>query len=290
MPDPSQSPAATVRSTLQSAAQQLKDSSEIETDADCNLEAEILLCHVLEKDRSWLYAWPEHELAAEQQAGFEKLLERRLKGEPVSYITGHREFWGINLVVTSDTLIPRPETELLVETALSCVTQPDANVLELGTGTGAITAALAYENPGWQFLVTDKDPKTLKIAEKNLQKYEKRSHTQISDWFEDLIPEPFDLVISNPPYIEEQDSHLQQGDLRFEPRHALASGPDGLDDIRIITQSCKAYLKSGGFLILEHGYNQGTAVPELFQTAGLRNIQTIRDLSGHDRLTIGQLP
>ena len=276
--------ALTVRQAQQLGKQLLSEIIGI----DHVLEAAVLLAHAVQKDRSWLFAWPEKELSIQQQQHFENYLQRRLKGEPVSYIAGYREFWGLNLKVSPETLIPRPETELLVETALSKVNEAAANVLELGTGTGAIAVALSTERPAWKILATDTRTSTLTIARENFEKYNMKIDSVLSDWFENTPDEKFDLIISNPPYIESDDPHLKQGDLRYEPLAALASGKDGLDAIRKITQQAAAYLTEKGWLMLEHGYNQGEAVFSLFQKSGFSNIETLNDLSGNDRITIGQ--
>ncbi len=256
---------------------------------DAFVEANILLAHTLDKPRSWLFAWPEHDLSEDKLDQFNRFIQRRTQGEPISYITGKREFYSLELKVSTNTLIPRHETELLVDSAFEFVQQPQAMVLELGTGTGAITAALATKKPGWNFMTTDIREETLEIARFNFDKFHLEVQTILSDWFRNVPPQRFDLIISNPPYIESNDLHLQQGDLRFEPQLALASGPDGLDAIRQITSECSEYLNPGGFLMLEHGYNQKTAVQGLFKAAGLKSIETRQDLQGMDRVTIGQL-
>jgi len=257
-------------------------------DTDNALESAVLLAHAVQKDRSWLFAWPEKELSIQQQQHFEKFLQRRLRGEPVSYITGYREFWGMDFKVSPDTLIPRPETELLVETALSKLGTSSAKILELGTGTGAISVALLTERPAWKILATEVNAGTLAIARENFSKYNLEIDSVISNWFENIPHDKFDLIISNPPYIESDDLHLKQGDLRFEPKAALASGKDGLDAIREITQKAATYLTKKGWLMLEHGFNQGNAVFSLLQQCGFSNIETLNDLSGNNRITIGQ--
>ncbi|MBT8439280.1 MAG: peptide chain release factor N(5)-glutamine methyltransferase, partial [Gammaproteobacteria bacterium] len=185
----------TVRQAQKSGTQKLSAISGI----DNALESAVLLAHAVQKDRSWLYAWPESDLSSKQQLHFEKYLQRRLDGEPVSYITGYREFWGLDLRVSTETLIPRPETELLVETALSKVDEKAAKVLELGTGTGAISVALSAERPAWKILVTETDASALAIARENFKKYNLRIDTALSNWFENTPDEKFDLIISNPP-------------------------------------------------------------------------------------------
>jgi len=274
----------TVRQAQQLGNQKLAEIIDI----DNALESAVLLAHAVQKDRSWLFAWPEKELSIQQQQHFEKFLQRRLRGEPVSYITGYREFWGMDFKVSPDTLIPRPETELLVETALSKLGTSSAKILELGTGTGAISVALLTERPAWKILATEVNAGTLAIARENFSKYNLEIDSVISNWFENIPHDKFDLIISNPPYIESDDLHLKQGDLRFEPKAALASGKDGLDAIREITQKAATYLTKKGWLMLEHGFNQGNAVFSLLQQCGFSNIETLNDLSGNNRITIGQ--
>jgi len=279
-------PLLTVRQAEQFGKQALSEIIGI----DIALESAVLLAHAVQKDRSWLFAWPEKTLSTQQQQLYESYLQRRLKGEPVSYITGYREFWGLELKVSADTLIPRPETELLVETALGRINKATAKVLELGTGTGAISAALMTERPAWKILATDSNAETLAIASENFKKHRLKIETLLSDWFACIPDEKFDLIISNPPYIESGDPHLRQGDLRFEPITALASGKDGLNAIRKIVQQAGAYLDDKGWLMLEHGYNQGDAVSSLLEKSGFSSIETLNDLSENDRITIGQPP
>lgn len=275
----------TVKKALSAAIKQL----EAIQDIDAFVEANILLARVLEKPRSWLFAWPEHILTQHDLQQYDNFIQRRIKGEPVSYITEQREFYSLELRVSTHTLIPRHETEVLVDAALELMKLQDASVLEMGTGTGAITAAIASQNPHWVFLATDIHEATMEIARHNFEKLQVNAETILSNWYQNIPEEKFDLIISNPPYIEANDPHLQQGDLRFEPQRALTSGPDGLDAIRQITSDCKNYLKPGGYLMLEHGYNQKAAVQSLFQAIGLQSIETRQDLDGNDRVTIGQL-
>ena len=278
----------TVQQALQDATRQLQASSHLDSDTDFTLEVSVLLCHVLQKNRAWLYAWPEFELAPQQLQTYNQLVSQRRSGEPVSYLTGSREFWALEIKVTPATLIPRPETELLVEAALDYLGDKKALVLELGTGSGAIATALATERPRWQIIATDKQPDTLEIARQNFSRYAPQVESIVSNWFENVPDIQFDLIISNPPYLEANDPHLQQGDLRFEPQAALASGADGLDDIRTITHASPKYLQPDGYLMLEHGFNQAHAVQQLFLQAGLRNIHTLKDLAKQSRITLGQ--
>ncbi len=277
----------TVRQALQIATRQLAGKPDI----NAALEADILLAFCLQKDRSWLFAWPDKTLAPDIQQQFSTLIEKRSSGTPVSYLTGIREFWGLSLKVSPDTLIPRHETELLIETALHRVCRADARVLEPGTGTGAIAIALATERPGWQITASDLFPGALAIANENISRYAPDISLVRSNWLDSFSRQNFDLIISNPPYIEAHDIHLQQGDLRFEPLTALASGTDGLDDIRIIIRDSRALLSPGnGLLMLEHGLDQGAAVRELFHDDGWQQIETIQDLQRHDRITLATAP
>lgn len=257
------------------------------------LEAEVLLCHLLQRPRSYLYSWPEQALEADQQARFDDLVRRRREGEPVAYITGQREFWSLTLRVTTDTLIPRPETETLVEQALLRLEGlPQARVADLGTGSGAIAAALASERPDLRIVATDISAPALAVARKNfttlgLQGIEARQGT----WIE-ALPQGmrFDLILSNPPYVAEGDPHLQRDGLPREPRSALTSGPDGLDAIRHLVGSTRGHLKPGGWLLLEHGIYQGTAVRERLSGAGYLDVSTACDLEGRERVSMGRNP
>lgn len=258
------------------------------TDVNASLETDLLLCHLLGCDRSYLFARAERELEHNTRQQLMQLLQRRAAGEPMAYILGQRAFWTCQLAVSPDTLIPRPETELLVETALQKITKPIARVLELGTGSGAITTALACEKPGWQITATDCSAAAMQVARRNFEEHGITVSTRLGSWFEAVDGDSFDLVICNPPYIPDSDRHLQQGDLRFEPLSALASGIDGLDAIREITRLCPRHLQANGWLMLEHGYDQNTAVQKLFTAAGFAGIQTLPDLAGLPRVTVGQ--
>lgn len=256
------------------------------------LEAEVLLAHVLGKPRSHLLAWPERALDAVQQQAYSELIQRRCGGEPLAYITGEREFWSLSLQVGPGVLIPRPDTELLVELALDLLpADSHAQVADLGTGSGAIAAAIGRERPHWQLVAVEHCPQARAIALANFQRL---GLTHVScragDWCAGFEPlERFDLILSNPPYIADNDPHLQLGDLPAEPRQALASGADGLDDLRHICHCAPAYLKPGGWLLLEHGYDQGKAVRQLLKACNLERLRTERDFSGHERVSLGQL-
>ncbi|WP_313415301.1 peptide chain release factor N(5)-glutamine methyltransferase [Stenotrophomonas sp.] len=261
---------------------------------DARHEAELLLLHVLDRPRSWLFAHATDPLAVADQAAFEALLARRVAGEPVAYLTGRRGFWTLDLEVDPATLIPRPETELLVELALDRLPQGHAlQLADLGTGSGAIALALASERPQAQVLATDASPGALAVAARNAARHELgnvRFAEGGHDWYGPLQGARFDLIASNPPYIASDDPHLARGDLRFEPATALASGVDGLDDIRRIVDGGKAHLLPGGWLLIEHGWDQGAAIRVLFDTAGFAEVQTVQDLEQRDRITLGRRP
>lgn len=258
------------------------------------LEAELLLAHVLQKPRSYLFTWPEKTLDDAQSNAFQTLVAQRLQGRPIAHLIGKREFWTLELNVTSDTLIPRPETELLVELTLERIppNQP-CHILDLGTGTGAIALALASERPQAQIMAIDQSFSALPIAKLNAERYQLTNiQFMQSNWFANLantVHPVFDVIVSNPPYIAEGDQHLKQGDVRFEPLTALAAGHDGLNDLRVIVQQAPDYLTKQGWLLVEHGYDQGLAVRQLFAQAGFTAIATKQDLAGHDRVTLGHV-
>ena len=271
-----------VRKLLASATQRLGE----------RVEAELLLLHVVQRQRSWLFAHADDELDAETQAAFEALLERRAAGEPVAYITGRRGFWSLDLEVTPATLIPRPETELLVELALERLAPgTDSRVADLGTGSGAIALAIASERPQAKVLASDASEAALAVAKRNAQRHG-LGHVEFvrGDWLAPLAGRRFNLIASNPPYIEAADPHLARGDLRFEPASALASGIDGLDDIRRIINDARDHLEPGGWLLLEHGWNQGEALRSLLETAGYTAVFTAQDLESRDRVSGGRQP
>lgn len=254
------------------------------------LDIELLLAHTLGKSRSYLRTWPERELDAEQLARFSAYLERRRQGEPVAYILGRQGFWSLDLEVAPHTLIPRPDTELLVETALGLLPVTPLQVLDLGTGTGAIALALAAERPAWQVTGVDRVAEAVELAQRNARQLQLGNISfQAGDWFAGLSSRHFDLVVSNPPYIRADDPHLGQGDVRFEPDSALVSGADGLDDLRHIIVQAPAYLRPAGWLLLEHGYDQGASVRELLTESGFIDVQTRRDYGGQERVTFGRL-
>lgn len=275
----------TIKTALASAAALLNND-------EVTLEVQLLLQHVLNVNRAWLIAHADDTLPPEQHAAFETLFQRRLNGEPIAYILGAREFYGLHLKVTPDTLIPRPDTETLVDAALSKIPQNDHHngikLLDLGTGTGAIALAIAKHRPQTQVTAVDASESALKIAQENAELLGITNITFVqSNWFAELNNQTFDFIVSNPPYIEENDPHLNQGDLRFEPRTALASGVDGLDDIRKIIKHATTHLNAEGWLMLEHGYNQAESVADLLLQAEFTQIEHFQDLAGVQRVTLG---
>lgn len=254
------------------------------------VDADTLLAHTLGKSSSWLFAHATDLVADDAQANFQALVQRRIAGEPVAYLTGRRGFWTLDLEVGPATLIPRPETELLVELALACI--PDgqaARIADLGTGSGAIALSLAKERRQAWVIATDASIDALEVARRNalshgIANIEFRS----GNWYAPLQAERFDIIVSNPPYIADGDPHLDQGDLRFEPEMALSCGPDGLDAIRTIVGHASAHLDVGGWLLLEHGWDQGEAVRGLLSDAGFLDVATVRDLEDRDRISLGR--
>ncbi len=252
------------------------------------VDARMLLAHALERSSAWLFAHGDDIIEADALDRFETLLARRAQGEPVAYLTGRRAFWSFELMVSADTLIPRPETELLVELALERLpVGAELRVADLGTGSGALALALAYERPQAQVLAVDVSPGALDIACANARELGLGNVAfRQGDWLQPLAGERFDLIVSNPPYIADADPHLDA--LRYEPAPALSSGADGLDAIRIIASAAPAHLRSGGWLLLEHGRDQGDAVRALLQAAGFDRVETCRDLERRDRVTLGR--
>ena len=255
------------------------------------VDAEHLLLHVLARPRSWLFAHADDAVTATEAAGFLALVERRAQGEPVAYLTGTQGFWSLELAVTPATLIPRPETERLVELALERLPAGVAvRVADLGTGSGAIALAIARERPQAQVIATDASAAALEVARANAERNRVRNvQFRQGDWLAPLAGERFDLIASNPPYIADGDPHLCAGDLRFEPPTALSSGADGLDAIRVIVRDARAMLQPGGWLLLEHGWDQGDAVRALLQGGGYGDVATEQDLEARDRISLGRM-
>jgi release factor glutamine methyltransferase len=274
----------------ESVARLLRAASARLADAEGRRESELLLCHVLERGRSWLFAHGDAVPSPAQAEAFERLVARRASGEPVALLTGRQGFWSLDLEVDSATLIPRPETELLVEAALACLPAGQAaEVLDLGTGSGAVALAIASERPQLRVLAVDLSVAALAVARRNAERLGIGNvRFEHGDWFESLGQRRFDLIVGNPPYIADDDPHLAQGDLRHEPRSALASGRDGLDAIRRISAAAPAHLQPGAWLLLEHGWQQGAAVRELLAAAGLREVHSRRDLEGRERISGGR--
>jgi release factor glutamine methyltransferase len=275
-----------VEYTLKQAVQQLQESG---SDSP-SLDAAVLLCHALDKPRSFLLTWPDKILDAQQLAAFDDLLQRRLTGEPVAYIVGEREFWSLPLKVSPTTLIPRPDTERLVEIALDKAMQMEGDILDLGTGTGAIALALASELPQRQVTGIDLKEDAQQLAQSNASALNLRNTQFLAgSWFEPLAAgTEFALIVSNPPYIEKEDPHLTQGDVRFEPLSALVADEKGLADIRHIATQARDYLMDNGWLMFEHGFEQGEPVRELLRSLGYDQVATYKDYGDNDRVTIGQ--
>ncbi|GAA0723491.1 peptide chain release factor N(5)-glutamine methyltransferase [Dokdonella soli] len=257
---------------------------------EARFEAELLLAHALGRSRAWLFAWPEFEPDLVQRAVFEGLVEARRHGEPVAYLTGRREFWSLDLAVTPAVLIPRPETELLVDLALAKIPADAAvAIADLGTGSGALALALAHERPRARVLATDVSEAALAIARANAERLGIGNvEFALGDWCAALGSARFYLIVSNPPYIEKADPHLGEGDLRYEPMSALASGTDGLDAIRQICACAHAHLEPQGWLLFEHGRDQAGRVRELLTAANFIAVQSVPDIEGRDRVTLAQ--
>jgi len=272
-------------------------------------DARLILAHAVGRDPAWLYAWPERELEPAQLTRYRELLRRRAAGEPLAYLTGEKEFWSLPLRVTPATLVPRPETELLVESALRLFPAPEQSgrrqeptpppepedrsgklkALDLGTGSGAIALALAAERPAWKIAATDVSAEALAVAKENAQRLRLENLRFFQgDWYEALPPgERFQLILCNPPYVAAEDPNLRGDGVAHEPPSALAAGRDGLEELRLVIAGAPARLEAGGWLLVEHGMDQGKAVRRLFRQAGFRSVETRRDLAGRDRATLG---
>ncbi|BCB28014.1 release factor glutamine methyltransferase [Sulfurimicrobium lacus] len=271
-----------------------QDSRRLQQDLDLDprearLEIQILLCEALGVARSWLIGHDREALAEPAAQSYSALLTRRLAGEPIAYIIGRREFFGLEFKTTPAVLIPRPETELLVELALARIPEDQpCKVLDLGTGSGAIAISIARSRPLAAVTAVDQSPQALGVARDNAARLQVPNLCLLhSDWFGALGAQTFDLIVSNPPYVEAGDPHLQRGDVRFEPLSALASGADGLDDIRRIAAAAPQHLNPGSWLLLEHGYNQGEGCRDILRQQGFSEVETIRDLAGLERVSVG---
>ncbi|MDH5472521.1 MAG: peptide chain release factor N(5)-glutamine methyltransferase [Gammaproteobacteria bacterium] len=271
---------------LTEATRLLENSSD-----SARLDAEVLLCYLLKKDRAYLITWPEKNIDTALTDCYRQLVSRRQSGEPIAYITGQKEFWSLTLRVNQHTLIPRPETELLVEYLLEHYPADHTiRLVDLGTGSGAIALALASERPQWHIIATDASPDALKTAQFNAAQLKLNNiEFRQGSWFQPLPDEAFDIIISNPPYIAEQDPHLTRGDVRFEPPSALSSGHDGLDDIRQIADQARQHLHANGLLIIEHGHDQKDEIFKIFNSLGYKKIQQLEDIAKKPRATLGYL-
>jgi len=258
--------------------------------ATARLDSEVLLAAVCHRDRSWLYGHTDSTLDPATWKDFRRAIARRADGEPVAHITGLREFWSITLKVTPETLVPRPDTETLVQAALDVVPEDlEVSLLDAGTGSGAIALALARERPRAAITATDVSPAALEVARSNALEHELDNIRFVkSDWFDGLEGEIFDMVVSNPPYVPDNDEHLDQGDCRFEPRLALAAGEQGLDALKIIIGQAPAHLTDGGRLLVEHGYDQRDRVTDLMRPNAFADIQVFEDLAGVPRVVSAQ--
>lgn len=284
MPDLTKQGGATVQSLLDHASALLSRVSE-----SARLDAEILLCHCLGKQRSFLRAWPEQQLNTAQTKQFWLLLEQRQQGQPIAYLTGEREFWSRTFKVTPAVLIPRPDSELLIELSLSLLPDKQAcKIIDLGTGSGILAITLASERPLAEVVATDISTAALMVARQNAEQLAVGNVRFLdSHWFDAVTDTDFDLVVSNPPYIACDDPHLQQGDVRYEPESALISGEMGLKDIRLLAEQARDHLKPQGHLLIEHGYNQSLQVQSILKQLNYRQVDTHQDLSANPRVTSG---
>jgi release factor glutamine methyltransferase len=274
-----------IQQSLQQASHRLAESSPSAT-----LDAQVLLCHVLQCNSAHLAAWPEKNLSDSDEEKFHALIQQRAQGVPVAHLTGQREFWSLNFSVDDSTLIPRPETETLIEFIFSHYADREhLRMLDLGTGSGAIAIAVAKEKPGWQITASDIAAPALKLARRNSERLQAENISFMqSDWFQNISAKDFDLIVSNPPYIAADDPHLSQGDVRFEPATALVSGSSGMDAIEHICLHAKNHLAKNGWLIVEHGYNQKQQVADCFIKNGYAQLTQQQDLSGHIRMSAGK--
>ena len=274
-----------IQQALQQASQALS-----ETSPSAKLDAQVLLTHVLQCNTAHLAAWPEKNLSEEQAAQYLQLTQQRKDGQPVAHLTGTREFWSLAFTVNDSTLIPRPETETLIEFILENFSnKKNLKLLDMGTGTGAIAISIASEKPGWKIFASEVSEQALVLARQNSEQHQTSNITFIhSNWFDNITDHDFDIIVSNPPYIAGDDPHLLQGDVRFEPRSALSSGKSGMDDIEHLCLHAKKHLAKNGWLIVEHGYDQAQMVAECFAKQGYTQVEQKKDLAGHTRMTAGK--
>jgi len=279
---------STIAALMKSATELISDSLDQDTAA---IDARLLLQFCLQKDHSYLLTWPQKQITEVELGKFTKLLNRRLQGEPIAYIIEHKEFWSLDLKVSNETLIPRPETELLVELALQRVAKDESlNLLDMGTGSGAIALAIASERPRCQIWASDISAAALDVAKYNARKLQLSNIQFIqSDWGDDIPLDRFDLIVANPPYIDPDDGHLELGDLRFEPRQALAASEHGLSALKAITQFSKDHLKANCWLLMEHGFDQRLAVTDLLSSNSFQDVQHWQDIYGNARVSGGVL-
>ena len=280
---------------LKSAAQRLQ----LAGSPSPRVDAEVLMEFATGRSRTWLYTWGDSECPTWEHARFDALIAARAQGQPVAYLTGEREFWGLPLATSSTTLIPRPDTETLVEAALARAGTPTGRLLDLGTGTGAIALAFASEKPDWQVVGVDVRPEAVALAVDNARTLNITNATfLVSDWFSAFtLSSPsasspgstFEIIVSNPPYIAADDPHLGQGDVRFEPRSALVAEADGMADLLHLITTAQAFLSPGGWLVLEHGYQQAPSVRQALKLAGYQSVESVQDMGGHERVTLGHL-
>lgn len=276
---------ATVTELLQEAEHSINCSD------SAKLDGEILLCDVMQFDRSKIYSDPEQSIPDDKLIQFQLLIEKRRQGYPIAHLTGKKEFWSLELTISRDTLIPRPETECLVETALQMIPECTTfNILDLGTGSGAIAIAIASERPNCKILATDINKNALITAQQNVKLHQLKNIQFLqSHWYKNIPAQSFDMIVSNPPYIKKNDEHLLQGDVRFESELALVAGADGMDAINLIIENAKPYLADEAHLLTEHGYNQKILVQDTFLQNDFKQVTTIKDFSGQDRITFGQI-
>ena len=280
---------------LKSAAQRLQ----LAGSPSPRVDAEVLMEFATGRSRTWLYTWGDSECPTWEHARFDALIAARAQGQPVAYLTGEREFWGLPLATSPTTLIPRPDTETLVEAALARASTPTGRLLDLGTGTGAIALAFASEKPDWQVVGVDVRPEAVALAVDNARTLNITNATfLVSDWFSAFtLSSPsasspgstFEIIVSNPPYIAADDPHLGQGDVRFEPRSALVAEADGMADLLHLITTAQAFLSPGGWLVLEHGYQQAPSVRQALKLAGYQSVESVQDMGGHERVTLGYL-